>query len=149
MRNMKALGLASNSRVRILRINTYSIVAVTLDTDNNRKIIIPRIRFKFKLQYASSFYMIRIQFPLRLAYAMTSNRSQGQSTDYLGYDLTDDAFTHGQNYVPFSRVRRYDRIRLLVRPECILPNCFDGTDTPTAYIKNIIYPSIILHPQIN
>ena len=39
---------------------------------------IPRITFKFRLPYGQSYQLTRMQFPLRLAYAMTFNKSQSQ-----------------------------------------------------------------------
>jgi hypothetical protein len=147
-RNMNCLGLASNSTVRILRINTYSIVICTMDTEK-RSVIVPRIRFVFKLKYASSFNLTRIQFPLRLAYAMTINRSQGQSIDFLLLDITKQAFEHGQAYVALSRIRKSNRIKLVLNEEDSYPNSFSGQNTPTPFIRTIIYPKLILYPPIN
>jgi hypothetical protein len=147
-RNMNCLGLASNSTVRILRINTYSIVICTMDTEK-RSVIVPRIRFVFKLKYAFSFNLTRIQFPLRLAYAMTINRSQGQSIDFLLLDITKQAFEHGQAYVALSRIRKRKRIKLILNEEDSYPNSFSGQNTPTPFIRTIIYPKLILYPPIN
>ncbi len=42
------------------------------------------------------------QFPVRLAFAMTINKSQGQSVTYVGLDLCTPVFSHGQLYVALS-----------------------------------------------
>lgn len=47
-----------------------------------------------------------MQFPIRLAFAMTCNKSQGQTLDRCGLVLTTPCFTHGQLYVALSRVRK-------------------------------------------
>ena len=46
----------------------------------------------------------RRQFPVRLCFAMTINKSQGQSFEVLGVDLRCLVFSHGQFYVAMSRV---------------------------------------------
>ena len=38
----------------------------------------------------------RHQFPVRLAFAMTINKSQGQSVKYVGLNLCSPVFSHGQ-----------------------------------------------------
>ena len=46
----------------------------------------------------------RCQFPIRVCFAMTINKAQGQSIpETLGIDLHGQFFSHGQLYVAFSR----------------------------------------------
>ena len=49
-----------------------------------------------------TFMLRRRQFPVRLAFAMTINKSQGQSAKYIGLDLRCPVFAHGQLYVALS-----------------------------------------------
>jgi ATP-dependent DNA helicase PIF1 len=46
----------------------------------------------------------RLQFPIRLSFAMTINKAQGQSLKVAGVHLQTPCFSHGQLYVAFSRV---------------------------------------------
>ena len=79
MRNLlKKEGLTNNTRVKIIKINNYSVRVCTIDTKIPKFFLIPRIIFKVSLPYGRSFTITRKQFPLRLAYAMTYNKSQGQ-----------------------------------------------------------------------
>ena len=45
------------------------------------------------------FEFKRIQFPLQICYAMTINKSQGQSLDTVGLYLPRAVFSHGHVYV--------------------------------------------------
>ena len=69
---------------------------------HHKKCVIPRITL-----YPSSntypFKFGRRQFPIRLAYAMTINKNQGQTFRRTGLLLPQSCFTHGQLYVAFSR----------------------------------------------
>lgn len=51
------------------------------------------------------FGILRLQFPLRQAFAMTINKSQGQTFRKIGNDKPKPDFIHGQLYVAFSRVK--------------------------------------------
>jgi hypothetical protein len=59
------------------------------------------------------FTLMRRQFPIRVCYAMTINKSQGQSIQRLGIYLPDDAFTHGQLYVALSRSKQRDCMKVV------------------------------------
>lgn len=50
------------------------------------------------------FEFKRRQFPVRLAFAMTINRAQGQTLEVAGVHLEKPCFSHGQLYVACSRV---------------------------------------------
>ncbi len=60
------------------------------------------------------------QFPLRLAYACTIHKSQGQTFDYC--NVLPCNFAHGQLYVALSRCRKVANIHLedYVRPEDVV-----------------------------
>ena len=74
--------------------------------------------------------MQRRQFPVRLAFAMTVNKSQGQSVNHVGLDFENSPFSHGQAYVAFSRCTSASRIHV-----------FNNSDTPTT--KNVVYKSVL------
>ncbi len=55
------------------------------------------------------------QFPLRLAWAITIHKSQGQTYEKVCIDLGRGAFAHGQTYVALSRATSLDGL-FLARP---------------------------------
>ncbi|CAK1600071.1 unnamed protein product [Parnassius mnemosyne] len=50
------------------------------------------------------FEFKRIQFPLKVCFAMIINKSQGQILKFADRDLRENCFSHGQFYVACSRV---------------------------------------------
>jgi len=54
------------------------------------------------------------QFPVRLAFAMTINKSQGQGVKNVGLDLCTPVFSHGQLYIALSRCTSGDQIKVLL-----------------------------------
>ena len=79
------------------------------------------------------FQMQRRQFPVRLAFAITANKSQGQTLQRIGIYLPQDMFSHGQLYVAISRVGSKEQIRILTQHKY-------GEDT---YTDNIVYKQIL------
>lgn len=52
------------------------------------------------------------QYPIRLAWAITIHKSQGQTFNRVYIDLGSGAFAHGQTYVALSRCTSFDGIKL-------------------------------------
>ncbi|MDD4353248.1 MAG: DEAD/DEAH box helicase [Candidatus Nanoarchaeia archaeon] len=52
------------------------------------------------------------QFPLKLAYALTIHKSQGQTFDNITIDFGGGAFAHGQAYVALSRCTSLNGLKL-------------------------------------
>ena len=75
------------------------------------------------------FDLKRRQFPCRTSFAMTINKSQGQTLKNCGIFLPDPVFSHGQLYVALSRVSNLNSLRIFTG---------DGKNKT----KNIVYKEI-------
>lgn len=127
-------GLCNGTRLIITRAAARVLEARIIGGQYDGNIVfIPRItlnptdsngEFPFKLS--------RRQFPLRLAFAMSINKAQGQSVKYVGIDLRVPVFTHGQLYVALSRSTSPHQIHVL------LPDNVDGST------HNVVYPEVLL-----
>ena len=85
-------------------------------------------------QTKSRFVLRRRQFPVRVCYAMTIDKSQGQTLSAVGLYLKKLVFTHGQLYVAVSRVTSRNSLKILI--ECEDGTC--GSET-----KNVVFPEIL------
>ena len=98
--------------------------------------IIPRINIHTTIEQVGVEFK-RCQFPIRLAFAMTINKPQGQTLDSVGLYLPDHVFTHGQLYVALSRVKRPEDIKILITTPTSTPAFGEGK-----YTSNIVYTEI-------
>ena len=77
--------------------------------------LIPRIPFIPVENNKYPFPFKRTQFPVRLSFAMTINKAQGQTLDFVGIYLPEPVFSHGQLYVALSRATSSKNIKILIK----------------------------------
>jgi hypothetical protein len=123
-------GLCNGTHMILLRIKPHVLEYRILGGDG-KTIFIPRMSIE-PSEGDIHIPLSRCQFPVRLAFAMTINKSQGQSVQNVGLDLRTSVFSHGQLYVALSRCTSASRIKVL------FPEKEKGTNTP-----NIVWEQIL------
>jgi hypothetical protein len=129
-------GICNGSRGILTRISSR-ILEVQLLTGGHigKKVLIPRIS-NVPTDEQVGFKFIRRQFPVRVCFAMTINKSQGQTVRYVGLDLRRPVFSHGQFYVGISRVTSVWNIKAIWEEK-----------ERQAKTKNVVYNEVLLRHQ--
>ncbi|KAG6717889.1 hypothetical protein I3842_04G122900 [Carya illinoinensis] len=130
-------GLCNGTRLICQAFDQNVIDAkIAVGHHSGKRVFIPRIPFLPNVDENSGFPFKRTQFPIRLSFAMTINKSQGQTLDFVGIYLPQPVFSHGQLYVTLSRAKTASTVRILIRPvstERSEKNC----------TKNIVYTELL------
>ena len=131
-------GLTNGTRLVVRKILNNLIVAEILSGAYVGNIhFIPKVFFQ-PSDADLPFTLKRYQFPFRLAYSMTINKSQGQTFSSVGIFLDKSCFSHGQLYVALSRGRSFDNISIL-----IFPQRNQGYIDDKYYTRNIVYQRVL------
>ena len=131
LRNMdQRQGLCNGTRLRLVQMrNRVLEVRIITGPCAGNTAFIPRITIS-PSQGELPFELHRRQFPVRLAFAMTINKAQGQTLGTVGLDLRTPVFGHGQFYVGVSRGTNWNRVKVLLE---------HGLET-----TNIVYKDVLL-----
>ena len=116
--------------LEVLEFGNHLLKCKILTGDKMGQIVfINRITLYSGDQYPFEFG--RTQFSIRLAFAMTINKLQGQTFERIGIDLRQDVFNHGQLYIALSRVRSWDSLKIYL-----------GDQRETNIVKNYVYKEV-------
>ena len=141
LRNMDSpSGLCNGTRLIIRQLHDNCIAGEIIGSTYAGSVhLIPRVTLS-PSDTSSMVKMSRLQFPVRLGYAMTVNKAQGQTLDKVGLFLRDPCFSHGQLYVAMSRVRSPANIRVSIARSS------EGQDVlqdGTAFTRNVVYHEVL------
>jgi ATP-dependent DNA helicase PIF1 len=126
LRNLDAPRLCNGTRLCVKSLMPHVIEATILTgCAKGEDVFLPRIPM---IPSDMPFEFRRLQFPVRLAFAMSINKAQGQSLKVAGVNLATPCFSHGQLYVACSRVGTGKNLYILA---------------PDAKTKNIVYEAAL------
>ena len=117
MRNLNPkMGLCNGTKLIFKKLHRNHLLECTIagGEHNGRIVLIPRIFLRPK-DRDFPFEWSRRQFPVKVAFAMTINKSQGQTLRNVGIWLNDGCFAHGQLYVCISRVGSPSCLKFAIR----------------------------------
>lgn len=133
-------GLCNGTRLILRRASERILEVEIIGGDHRGEIaLIPRISLTPSNEQTGFTHTIRRrQFPVRLAFAMSINRAQGQSLKIVGIDLRTPVFSHGQLYVALSRATSGQNIRVLLLP-------LSGENSSNSMTtRNIVYREVLV-----
>ena len=136
-------GACNGTRLFVTRVTRSSVSAVFANGERgerNEELTIPRIPLT-PSDTNMPYTMTRRQFPIRLAFVMTINKSQGQTLQKAGLILYDPVFSHGQLYVALSRVGSPRDISVRIVNNAISPDLAHHADQHGAFTKSPVFMS--------
>lgn len=131
-------GLCNGTRLRVHTLHRNIIDASILaGAHAGKRVLIPRTLLT-PSDTNLPFQMRRQQFPVRLAYAITINKAQGQTFDKVGLYLPSPVFAHGQLYVALSRAKRFADISVE-----IVQRLTQGKFANKHITQNVVYSEVL------
>ncbi|CAN1780527.1 ATP-dependent DNA helicase pif1 [Linum perenne] len=135
LRNIdQSAGLCNGTRMVVKLLGQWFIEAQIISGSNlGESVFLPRMTLT--TEYSSlNIVLSRRQYPIAICFAMTINKSQGQTLQQVGLCLQHQVFSHGQLYVALSRVTTRSGLKIL--------SCdSDGNHLKT--MQNIVYKEIL------
>ena len=108
-------GLCNGTRLIFKRcLNNILLVCNLMAT--GKEVLIPRIKFIAE-PGSYPFDWSRRQFPVRIAFASTINKSQGQTLKRVGVWHRQPVFSHGQLYVASSRTGNPSSLKFALKEQ--------------------------------
>ena len=137
MRNLNPkMGLCNGTKLIFSQLHRNHLLECEIagGEHGGRIVLIPRIFLRPK-DREFPFEWSRRQFPVKVAFAMTINKSQGQTLRNVGIWLHDTCFAHGQLYVCVSRVGSPKSLKFAIKK-------IDGY--PVNATSNVVYKEVLI-----
>ncbi|XP_074313490.1 uncharacterized protein LOC141648664 [Silene latifolia] len=109
-----AAGLCNGTRLICKRFYPNMIKCkISTGYYTGERVFLPRITLRPSRSSKFPINFQRRQFPIKLSFAMTINKAQGQTLERVGIYLPKPCFSHGQLYVALSRARTAQQLKVL------------------------------------
>ncbi|XP_022041580.1 uncharacterized protein LOC110944175 [Helianthus annuus] len=130
-------GLCNGTRL-ICRAFGHNVIdaEIAIGDHSGKRVFLPRIPMTLPEDNMFPFKLKRKQFPVRLSFSMTINKSQGQTIPYVGIYLPESVFSHGQLYVALSRSKSRQNTKVLVHPA-------KRFTQPGIHTSNVVYREVL------
>ncbi|XP_020258959.1 ATP-dependent DNA helicase PIF1-like [Asparagus officinalis] len=138
LRNLDPTNGLCNSTRMICQDFNYNVIQpkITIGQHVGKEVFLPRIPLSPAEDEGLPFKFKRKQFPIRLCFVMTINKSQGQTIPNVGIYLPEPVFSHGQLYVALSRGTSMMTTKILITS--------DGKFAEEEqYTKNVVYKEVL------
>jgi hypothetical protein len=122
-------GVCNGSRGIVLSISTR---VLKVELFSGQTILVPRIKL-VSADPDRPFLLRRLQFPVALSFAMTINKSQGQTFEVVGVDLRHPVFSHGQLYMALSCARHFHSLK-----------CITNESDVSDKTKNVVFREVVI-----
>jgi ATP-dependent DNA helicase PIF1 len=128
LRSLEPPKITNGTRCVVIRLHNNVIEAtISCGPYIGEMVLLPRIPL-ISNESDLPFQFRRLQFPLKVAFSLTINKSQGQTFKVMGVDLTHPCFTHGMFYVAASRTGNAEKLFFLA---------------PKYQTRNVVYPEAL------
>ena len=133
------VGLVNGATGIVTSLNKTNIVdSVTIKFDSGKEHVLEKVNSKF--QILNKAFVVRHQFPISPAYAITIHKSQGLTLKNILVDLGNSIFACGQAYVAMSRVTSLSGLNLInFDLRCI--KALDSAITEYSYLRKTFRPN--------
>ena len=133
------LGLCNGTRL-LCRGSYRNLIDAEILTGQfaGSRVFLPRIPLKSTDTAGLPFELTRKQFPVKLSFSITINKSQGQTIPHVGVYLPNHVFSHGQLYVALSRGVSKSTTTVLVKNGSIVGQ-------QGVFTRNVVYKEVLLH----
>ncbi|CAL5322319.1 unnamed protein product [Camellia sinensis] len=138
-----SIGLCNGTRLICRDLKDFIICAeIAVGDRKGQMVFIPRIPLQPSDHQKYPVQFTRTQFPVKLCFAMTINKAQGQTLQKVGLFLREPVFSHGQLYVALSRATAAADVKVLI--PSTNQHALDNNTT-----KNVVYEELLTLAGMN